>query len=43
MTTSFKHENIIKIAGVLGVAPELRLTANGNVTVRPIMVHRHFP
>jgi single-strand DNA-binding protein len=30
MTTRFKHENIIKLAGVLGVAPELRLTANGN-------------
>src|SRR5262245_58420908 len=28
MTTPFKHENVIKIAGVLGVAPELRLTAN---------------
>ena len=23
MTSPFKHENIIKIAGVLGVAPEL--------------------
>jgi single-strand DNA-binding protein len=26
----FKHENIIKLAGVLGVAPELRLTSGGN-------------
>src|SRR4029434_7036417 len=31
MTTPFKHENVIKLAGVLGVAAELRLTANGNV------------
>src|SRR6266508_3179018 len=30
ITTPFKHENVIKLAGVLGVAPELRLTANGN-------------
>jgi single-strand DNA-binding protein len=30
MSTPFKHENVIKLAGVLGVAPELRLTANGN-------------
>ena len=30
MTAPFKHENVIKLAGVLGVAPELRLTANGN-------------
>ena len=30
MTTPFKHENVIKLTGVLGVAPELRLTANGN-------------
>ncbi|MDQ2998123.1 MAG: single-stranded DNA-binding protein [Chloroflexota bacterium] len=30
MTTAFTHENVIKLAGVLGVAPELRLTANGN-------------
>ena len=30
MTTPFKHENVIKLAGVLGVAPELRITANGN-------------
>jgi hypothetical protein len=27
LTSQFKHENVIKIAGVLGVAPELRLTA----------------
>jgi single-stranded DNA-binding protein len=29
MTTRFKHENIIKIAGVLGTQVELRSTANG--------------
>ena len=30
MTTAFTHENVIKLAGILGTAPELRLTANGN-------------
>src|SRR5215218_5013924 len=37
MTTTFKHENMIKLAGVLGVAPELRLTANGNRVVTLIV------
>ena len=41
MTTPFKHENIIKIAGVLGVAPELRLTANGN-TVATLIVYTNY-
>src|SRR5215213_268059 len=30
MTTAFTHENVVKLAGILGTAPELRLTANGN-------------
>jgi single-strand DNA-binding protein len=29
MTNHFTHENVIKIAGVLGTAPELRITASG--------------
>jgi single-strand DNA-binding protein len=29
MTSHFVHENVIKIAGVLGTAPELRITASG--------------
>src|SRR6266511_23647 len=37
MTTPFKHENIVKLVGVLGVAPELRLTANGNAVVTLIV------
>ena len=41
MTTPFKHENIIKIAGVLGVAPELRLTANGN-SVATLIVYTNY-
>src|SRR5690349_927442 len=41
MTTSFKHENMIKIAGVLGVAPELRLTANGN-SVATLIVYTNY-
>ena len=41
MTTTFKHENVIKIAGILGVAPELRLTANGN-TVATLIVYTNY-
>ena len=41
MTTAFKHENIIKLAGVLGVAPELRLTANGN-SVATLIVYTNY-
>ena len=41
MTTSFKHENVIKLAGVLGVAPELRLTANGNA-VATLIVYTNY-
>ena len=37
MTTPFKHENVIKIAGVLGAQPELRLTANGNAVATLIV------
>ena len=37
MTTAFKHANVIKLAGVLGVAPELRLTANGNAVATLIV------
>src|SRR5215211_8885170 len=41
MTTPFKHENVIKIAGVLGVQPELRLTANGN-SVATLIVYTNY-
>ena len=41
MTTPFKHENVIKLAGVLGTAPELRLTANGN-TVATLIVYTNY-
>ena len=41
MTTPFKHENVIKLAGVLGVAPDLRLTANGN-TVATLIVYTNY-
>jgi single-strand DNA-binding protein len=41
MTSPFKHENIIKIAGVLGVAPELRITANGNA-VATLIVYTNY-
>ena len=41
MTTPFKHENIIKLAGVLGVAPELRLTSGGNA-VATLIVYTNY-
>jgi single-strand DNA-binding protein len=41
MTSPFKHENVIKITGVLGVAPELRLTANGN-SVATLIVYTNY-
>ena len=41
MTTPFKHENVIKIAGVLGTSPELRLTANGN-SVATLIVYTNY-
>jgi single-strand DNA-binding protein len=41
MTTPFKHENVIKIAGVLGAQPELRLTANGN-SVATLLVYTNY-
>jgi len=41
MTTPFKHENILKIAGVLGVVPELRITANGN-SVATLIVYTNY-
>ena len=41
MTNAFTHENVIKLAGVLGVAPELRLTANGNA-VATLIVYTNY-
>jgi single-strand DNA-binding protein len=41
VTSPFKHENVIKLAGVLGVAPELRLTANGNA-VATLIVYTNY-
>ena len=41
MTTPSTHENVIKLAGVLGVAPELRLTANGN-SVATLIVYTNY-
>ena len=41
MTTPCKHENVIKLAGVLGVAPALRLTSGGN-TVATLIVYTNY-
>ena len=41
MTSQFKHENVIKLAGVLGASPELRLTANGNA-VATLIVYTNY-
>ena len=41
MTSPFKHENVIKIAGVLGAQPELLLTANGNA-VATLIIYTNY-
>ena len=41
MTSQFTHENVVKLAGVLGVAPELRITANGN-PVATLIVYTNY-
>ena len=41
MTTPFTHENVVKLAGILGTAPELRLTANGNA-VATLIVYTNY-
>jgi single-strand DNA-binding protein len=41
VTSPFKHENIIKIAGVLGAQPELRLTSGGNA-VATLIVYTNY-
>ena len=41
MTSQFKHENVVKLAGVLGSAPELRITANGN-SVATLIVYTNY-
>jgi single stranded DNA-binding protein len=42
MTSQFKHENVVKLAGVLGSAPELRITANGNSVATLIVYTNHL-
>jgi len=37
MTTPFTHENVIKLAGVLGTQPDLRLTSGGNAVATLIV------
>ena len=41
MTTQSTHENVIKLAGVLGTAPELRLTSGGNA-VATLIVYTNY-
>jgi single-strand DNA-binding protein len=41
MTSQFKHENVVKLAGVLGTAPELRITPNGNSVATLIVYTNH--
>ena len=41
MTTQSTHENVIKLAGVLGVAPELRPTSGGNA-VASLIVYTNY-
>jgi single-strand DNA-binding protein len=42
MTSQFKHENVVKLAGILGVAPELRITPNGNSVATLIVYTNHL-
>jgi single-strand DNA-binding protein len=42
MTSHFKHENVIKIAGVLGVAPELRFTTSGRAVATLVVYTNHL-
>jgi single stranded DNA-binding protein len=37
----FKHENVVKLSGVLGTAPELRITPNGNSVATLIVYTNH--
>src|SRR6266496_6515 len=41
MTSQFKHENVVKLAGLLGTAPELRITPNGNSVATLIVYTNH--
>src|SRR5438552_13066829 len=41
MTSQFKHENVVKLAGALGIAPELRITPNGN-SVATLIVYTNY-
>jgi single stranded DNA-binding protein len=41
MTSQFKHENVVKLSGVLGTAPDLRITANGN-SVATLIVYTNY-
>jgi single-strand DNA-binding protein len=41
MTSQFKHENVVKLSGVLGTAPDLRITPNGN-SVATLIVYTNY-
>jgi len=41
MTSQFKHENVVKLSGVLGTAPELRITSNGR-QVATLIVYTNY-
>ena len=41
MTSAFKRENVVKLAGILGIAPELRITTNGN-SVATLIVYTNY-
>src|SRR6266700_2695446 len=42
MPSQFKHENVIKIAGALGAARELRFTASGRAVATLIVYTNHL-
>ena len=41
MTSQFKHENVIKLSGVLGATPELRFTASGRAVATLVVYTNH--
>ena len=42
MTSQFTHENVVKLAGVLRTAPELRITPNAKSVVTLIVYTNHL-
>ena len=42
MTSQFKHENVIKITGILGAEPQLRFTTSGRAVATLVVYTNHL-